>query len=90
MFVLYMVKSMVVANNDISKIRIGGLLANKTIRKYIYVLSEEYYLGGIRSKVKLIGPKEFLVMAFLPVHKFRKKQEPQIHKIVRGMIKNIK
>lgn len=90
LFALQITKSMVDAKNDISKVRIGSLLANKTIRKYIYALSEQYYYAGIRSKIKLIGPKEFMIMSFLPMQKFKKKQSPQIYKFINQAIKNIR
>ena len=81
---------MVDADNDISKVRIAPLLSNRIIRKYIYAAAEGYYYAGVRSKIKLVGPKEFMIMAFLPVEKFKKKQAPQVRKIVASLLKNIK
>lgn len=89
-FALQIIKSMVDADNDISKVRIAPLLSNRIIRKYIYAVAEGYYYAGVRSKIKLVGPKEFMIMAFLPVEKFKKKQAPQVRKIVASLLKNIK
>ena len=90
LFALQIIKSMVQSNNDISKVRIAPLLSNRIIRKYIYAAAESYYYSGVRSKIKLVGPKEFMIMAFLPVEKFKKKQAPQVRKIVASLLKNIK
>jgi len=71
-----------------TRIKVQSLLTSRTIRKYIMILGEEFDMRGIRSKIKLVSPDEFLTMSFLPVQKFRKKQQPQvtqqINKIFRG------
>ena len=54
------------------------------------VLGEEYNFRGIRSKIKLVTPDEFLTMSFLPVQKFKKKQQGQIDQKIRKMLRGLK
>jgi hypothetical protein len=89
LYVVYkIVKSMSSTAKEGTRIKVQSLLTSRTIRKYIMILGEEFDMRGIRSKIKLVSPDEFLTMSFLPVQKFRKKQQPQvtqqINKIFRG------
>jgi len=86
---LLLLKSLV-SDNPNSKIRIDNILRSSLLRKYIFVLSEEFFFMGIKSKIRHVTPDEFVMLSFLPVHKFRKKQKTQIYSIVKSMVRKLK
>jgi hypothetical protein len=91
LYVMYKVVKSISSNpKENSRIRVNSLLSSRVIRKYIMALGEEYTATGIRSKIKLVTPDEFMIMAFLPLQKFAKKQAPQVNQHIRSIIKGIK
>lgn len=90
-YVVYkIVKSMSTTAKEGTRIKIQSLFTSRVIRKYIMLLGEEYEMRGIRSKIKLVTPDEFLIMSFLPVQKFRKKQQQQITQKINKLFRGIK
>jgi hypothetical protein len=90
LYVVYKImKSLSTNTKEGVRIKINSILSSRVIRKYIMILGEQYDMRGIRSKIKLVAPEEFVVMSFLPMQKFAKKQQPQviqhINKIFRGI-----
>lgn len=91
LYVMYkIVKSISTLQKENSRIRVNELLTSRVIRKYIMALGEEYSSTGIRSKIKLVIPEEFMIMAFLPAEKFAKKQTPQVRQHINKILKGIK
>lgn len=87
--VLLLLKS-VTNDKDNAKVRIQNVLKSSIFRKYIHVLGEEFYFMGIKSKIRHVTPDEFVIMSFLPTHKFKKKSKSQIHSTVRSEVKKTK
>lgn len=90
LYVMYKIVKSIANTKENSRIRMNGLLSSRVIRKYIMALGEEYSSAGIRSKIKLVTPEEFMIMAFLPLHKFAKKQAPQVNQYIKSVLKGIK
>lgn len=91
LYVVYKILKSIPANSkESTRIRINSILTSRVIRKYIMVLGEKYELKNIRSKIKLVTPDEFMIMCFLPIQKFIKKQEPQVNSYVKNLIKGVK
>jgi hypothetical protein len=88
---LRILKSIAANSKPSNRIRVNTLFSSPLFVKYIMASTkfglERFDMRGIKSKIKLVTPDEFIVMAFLPVQKFVKKTDKAAYRMFNQVIR---
>lgn len=83
----FMVKNTRKMKEGYARIKMGTLLSNKVILKYILETKDIFHIRGIRSKIRPIEVDEMIESVFLPVEKFVGMPKLKVHSMMRKRLR---